>query len=236
MADRGNVRSVRHGLAVAAVLMGWSAPALGAQTDQPCDVVPMDCTFEALPFEFTVVDAETHRPLADVHALAEWQIHGVGGRPNGPLMVLEAVSGQNGVLNFPGWGPITGPVTGIGIGRDPVITLFKTGYRTLVINNGDPPGTKETQRVRRFGQHGRTYALEPFRGAPPEWLQELERVYAGIAFPRSDDQSLQFRGPYLNRLRRVWAEREKVPEGFRGERDLFWFVEKRMKFLEEGHR
>ena len=90
--------------------------------------------------------------------------------------------------------------------------------------------------MRRFGQHGRTYALEPFRGAVPEWLQELERVYAGIAFPRSDDQSLQFRGSYLNRLRRVWAEREKVPERFRDERAIFWFVEKRLKFLEEGHR
>jgi hypothetical protein len=44
----------------------------------------------------------------------------------------------------------------MGIGRDPVITLFKTGYKALEINNGDPPGTKETQRVRRFYQDGRT--------------------------------------------------------------------------------
>ena len=236
MADRGNVGSAPYGLVVAAVVLGCLGPTRGAQADQPCEVVPTPCTFEGLPFAFTVVDAETQQPVTDVHALAEWQIHGVGGGLNGPLMVLEAVSGQNGVFDFPGWGPIDGPATGIGIGRDPVITLFKTGYRTLVINNGDPPGMKETERVRRFGQHGRTYALEPFRGAPPEWLVELERVYAGIAFPRSDAQSLRFRRPYLNRLRRVWAEREKVPERFRGERDLFWFVEKRMTFLEEGHR
>ena len=164
MAHRGDVGPVRLCLAIAVVLMGSPVPAPGFQAEQPCEVVPMPCTFEALPFKFTVIDAETRQPLADVHALAEWQTHGPGGRLNGPLMALDAVSDPGGLLSFPGWGPIQGPVTGIGIGRDPVITLFKTGYKALVINNGSPPGTRETQRVRRFGQNGRTYALEAFRG------------------------------------------------------------------------
>jgi len=196
----------------------------------------MPCTFEALPFKFTVVDAETRQPLADVHALAEWQTYGPGGRLNGPLMVLDAVSTPDGLLSFSGWGPIQGPVDGLGVGRDPVITLYKTGYKALVINNGYLPPARERERVRRFAQDGWTYALEPFRGTPEEWVKELDRIYAGVAFPRSDDQSLKFRIPYLNRLRRVWAERERVPERLRGERDFFWFVEKRITFLEEGHR
>ena len=227
---------MRRRWAVAILLMGSLMSPLWAKADQPCEVVPMPCTFEALPFKFKIVDAETRQPLADVHALAEWQTHGPGGRLNGPLMALDAVSDPGGLLSFPGWGPIQGPATGIGIGRDPVITLFKTGYKALVINNGSPPGTRETQRVRRFGQDGRTYTLERFGGIPEDWLKELERVYAGRAFPRGDDQSLQFRVPYLNRLRRVWAERERVPERLRGERDFFWFVQRRMIFLEEGHR
>ena len=53
-------------LAISSVL--WP---LWVQADQPCEVVPMPCTFEALAFEFRVVDAETRQPLPDVHALAE---------------------------------------------------------------------------------------------------------------------------------------------------------------------
>src|SRR5262245_58378532 len=120
--------------------------------------------------------------------------------------------------------------------RDPIITVFKTGYKALLIYNGDPPGTKETQRVRRFYRDGGAFALEPFRGAPEDWLKELDQVYAGVAFPRSDEQSLQFRTQYLNRLRRVWAEGTKIPPSLRKERYFFWFVERRMRFLEEGHR
>ena len=91
----------------------------------------MPCTFEAPPFTLKVVDAETRRPLEGVHALAEWQTHGGwGGGLDGPLMVLDAASGAGGVLSLPGGGPLDGPLGDLGVGRDPVITLFKTGYRT----------------------------------------------------------------------------------------------------------
>src|SRR5262245_31028946 len=223
-------------LGLVSLLLFISMIALPVAADQPCDTAPIPCMFESPAFTFTVVDAETRRPLADVHALVEWQVHGLGGRLNGPLMVMDAVTQSDGVLAFPAWGPMEGPPGGIGIGRDPIITVFKTGYKALLINNASPPGTKETERVRRFYRDGGTFALEPFRGTPEDWLKELDRVYAGIAFPRSDEQSLQFRTEYLNRLRRVWAEREKIPASVRKERDFFWFVEGRMKFLEEGRR
>src|SRR5919198_3679602 len=200
MADRGDVGSVRRFLLVAVVFTTSLIWPQSAHADQPCEVVPLPCTFEALPFTFAVVDAETRQPLADVHALAEWQGHGAGGRLDGPLMVLDAVSGHDGVLRFPAWGPIEGPATGIGVGRDPVITLFKAGYKGLVINNGDPPGTKETQRVRRFYQDGRRYALEPFRGTPREWAAELWRVGRPMAAPASDELLRKFREPYLRRV------------------------------------
>src|SRR5262245_21623186 len=92
-----------------------SVPAAG----QLCDILPMPCTFESPALKFIVVDAETRAPLVDVHALAEWQVHGYGGRLNGPLIVMDAVSRSDGVLAFPAWGPIEGPADGIGIGRDP---------------------------------------------------------------------------------------------------------------------
>jgi hypothetical protein len=223
-------------LAVVSVLLFILMIPPPANAGQLCEILPMPCTFESPAFKFTVVDAETQRPLADVHALVEWQVHGPGGRLNGPLIVMDALSQSDGVLAFPAWGPIEGPADGIGIGRDPIITVFKPGYKALLIYNGDPSGTKETQRVRRFYRDGGTFALEPFRGTPEAWVKELDQVYAGIATPRSDEQSLQFRGPYLNRIRRVWAEREKMPQRLRGERGFFWFVEGWMRLLEGKQR
>src|SRR5262252_4040708 len=93
--------------------------ALPVTAGQLCEIFPMPCLFESPAFTFTVVDAETQAPLADAHALAEWQVHGPGGRLNGPLIVMDAVSQSDGVLALPAWGPIEGPADGIGIGRDP---------------------------------------------------------------------------------------------------------------------
>src|SRR2546427_5724916 len=188
MAHRRDVIRLLKTAAMTFMLLVSLVSPIVAAPAQPCEVVPMPCTFEGLPFKITVIDAETRKPLADVHALAEWQIHGAGGRLNGPLMVLDAASGLDGTLAFPGWGPIDGPVTGLGIGRDPVITLFKSGYKALVINNADPPGTPETQRVRKFYQGGRTYELEPFRGSRDQWLEQLGRVAFGVGPPPTDEE------------------------------------------------
>src|SRR2546422_3791055 len=184
MAHRRDVIRLLKTAAMTFMLLVSLVSPIVAAPAQPCEVVPMPCTFEGLPFKITVIDAETRKPLADVHALAEWQMHGAGGRLNGPLMVLDAASGPDGALAFPGWGPVDGSVMGLGIGRDPIITLFKSGYKALVINNADPPGALETQRVRRFYQDGRTYELEPFRGTDEEWIHELTPIYPAAALPR----------------------------------------------------
>jgi len=236
MAHRRDVIRLLKTAAMTSILLVSLVSPIAAAPEQPCEVVPMPCTFEGLPFKITVIDAETRKPLADVHALAEWQIHGAGGRLNGPLMVLDAASGLDGTLAFPGWGPIDGPVTGLGIGRDPVITLFKSGYKALVINNADPPGTPETQRVRKFYQGGRTYELEPFRGSPDQWLEQLREVVLGLAVPRSDESTLRFRNAYLNRLMLVSSERPKLPVEHQRPVNFFWHVDRSLKLLEEGHR
>ncbi len=236
MAHRRDVIRLLKTAAMTSILLVSLVSPIAAAPEQPCEVVPMPCTFEGLPFKITVIDAETRKPLADVHALAEWQIHGAGGRLNGPLMVLDAASGLDGTLAFPGWGPIDGPVTGLGIGRDPVITLFKSGYKALVINNADPPGTPETQRVRKFYQGGRTYELEPFRGSPDQWLEQLREVVLGLAVPRSDESTLRFRNAYLNRLMLVSSERTKLTVGHQRPGNFFWHVDRSLKLLEEGHR
>src|SRR5438128_3553770 len=168
MVDRGDVIPLRRFLAIVILVTGSLLGPLWAQADQPCEVVPMPCTFEGLPFTFKVLDAETQQPLADVHALAEWQMEGVGGRADGPLMVKDTVSGSDGLISVDAWGPIEGPRTGLVIGSDPVVTLFKSGYKALILNNGYLPPGREREQVRRFVRKDSTHALEPFRGTPDE--------------------------------------------------------------------
>jgi len=220
-------------IGVVASSLLWS---MATHAGQPCEVVPMPCTFEAVPFRFTVVDAEARRPLADVHALAEWQVHGPGGRLNGPLMVLDAMSDPDGVLKFPGWGPSEGPWDGIGIGRDPVITLFKSGYKTDILDNGYRGPARERERVRRATHDGRTYPLERFVGTPREWVRELKKVRDGVAMPRSNERTLRFRAHYLRRLELIAAERDKFPPEALQIGEFAWHLDRELKFLREGHR
>jgi hypothetical protein len=193
----------------------------------------MPCTFEGLPFMLKVVDSQTQKPLSDVHALAEWQMYGAGGRLNGPAMALDAVSDADGVMRFPGWGPVKGSVLGIGIGRDPLITLYKRHYRTLRIINGGPPGMKDTERTRRFYQDGYTFRLTPFEGTAAERLEDLNRA-GGL--PRSDENSLRFRAAYLNRTKRLSLEREDFSPELLRPGSFLWHLDRTLKLLEEGHR
>ncbi len=205
-----------------------------AAADFQCSVLHI-CYYEGPAFQFRVVDAETRQPLGDVHALAEWVLYGMHGL-NGPLLVRDTVSGPDGKIAFPAWGPLRGPVSGLSLDHSPAITLFKAGYKTFLLQNrGVPLGEDQTTRVRTFDYEGKTIALEPFRGTPEEWVEELKKA-AWRGWGRSDNQGLQFRVPYLNRLERVWAERDKLPESYRKPGQTFWHIEREIRFLEEGKR
>ena len=191
------------------------------------------CVYESPGFRFTVADKATGQPLADIHALAEWVQHGPYGR-NGPLMVQDALSGADGALVFPAWGPVRGTRRGLMLNLDPTITLFKPGHKTLRIQNAYPEGTTETTRVRRFGQDGQTIAMEPFRGTPETWMEQLRKAKEGAAISLSEEQIVQFRVPYLNQLKRLWAERSNVPLEYQKAGQFFWHVERDIKLLQEG--
>ena len=204
-----------------------------AQADVLCTLVG-HCTYEGAPFRFTVVDAETGQPLADVHALAEWVLEGPHG-VNGPLMVQDAASGPDGVVAVPAWGPISGPRSGLRIRLDPVITLFKIGYQVLPVFNTHIVGTVEqtlTVRVRRFGEDGKTFRLERFRGTPDAWVGELDKATGGFTGRAYDEQIRPFRVPYLNRKRRVLAERDKLPTQKKIQ-NFFSAIEHSIRYLEE---
>src|SRR5882762_8988127 len=183
VAHRADVGLMFRLTAVSIVVL---ATLLGPRTveAQDCKVLLIPCMYEGVPFALTVVDAETDQPVAEVHGLAEWQNVGYHGR-NGPLMVQDAVSGADGVLRFPKWGPIRGYVSGLVSGFDPVVSVFKLGYEVVVEYN--KLIVDDTEKARRFGQDGRTIRLVPFRAPPRSWLHQLRMVSAPQAAPISDD-------------------------------------------------
>jgi hypothetical protein len=158
-------RALRDSLMVGVILLilGSVTP-LHAQAclgQYPC--------WESPGFTIRVIDRQTQEPLAGVHALAEWIAYGGFGR-RGIFMAQEAVSGADGWLVFPPWGPFRGYEPGMLGLHDPAITLFRPGYLPelehgrRVIYNATPPDQTELTRVRRFGRDGATFGMEPFRG------------------------------------------------------------------------
>jgi hypothetical protein len=186
------------------------------------------CLYESPGFRFTVVDKETGRPLADVHALAEWIGYGALGH-HGVFMAQDAVSGPDGVVPFPPWGPIRGSPSGLVFQFDPVITLFGPGYilpesygsGKRWIYNATPGGITETTRVRRFGREGERFAMEPFRGTSEAWVRHLREVaFPDVGAGVSEEARRRVRRAFLNRHRRVQEELEKLPRDRRDVEDL----------------
>jgi ELWxxDGT repeat protein len=174
--------------------------------------------FESPGFAIRVVDRETAQPLSGVHGLAEWIVDGGwGGRRI--FMAQDAVSGLDGRLVFPAWGPFRGYEPGMAFQMDPAVTLFRAGYLPeadqgrRIIFNATPPGQKETTRIRRFGQDGATFGMEPFRGDTEGWLAYLmEAARPDLGAGVSKREMPRVRAPLRSRLERVQAELETLPQ------------------------
>ena len=193
----------------------------------------LQCFYESPGFKIRVVDKETGKPLVDVHALAEWVQYGYHG--SGALLVAQdAVSGADGMLSFAPWGPTRGSSAGLVLNQDPVITLYKLGYDVILINNA--PGRDERARVRGLWQNGQTFALSLFRGNSDERVKQLLIPGFGLAIPGNEETKVLFREPYLNRLRRLSAEKDTLPQKFQNPGQFFWHVQRDIKSFEEAKR
>jgi hypothetical protein len=170
------------------------------------------CLFEAPGFTIRVVDEQTGQPVPDAHAMAVWIALGMWGR-NYALMALEAVSQADGSLTFPAWGPMRGS-EGLMPGRDPVISIFKPGYRALLLYNATPFGQPDSARVHAFHLGGRRVELTQFQGTPAEGVAELRKAaYPSVVGSPSVNQPASIRAVYVNHLRRVRTEAERLPRG-----------------------
>jgi hypothetical protein len=194
------------------------------------------CLYLSPGFTLTVVDVETGRPITGVYAWAEWVQYGAHGR-GGPLMVQDATSDAAGALTFPHWGPRLGSRGGLLLGIDPAVILFKSGYATLLVENGVPPGASHHAAVRAMSRNRETLRLQPFRGSPAEWVEELRKLVhpalsAGIAATHRD----RFRTVYLRRTDLIHAELSALPPDLKEVRQLRSSVERDEQFYRRGSR
>jgi hypothetical protein len=218
-----------------ASVFGLTASALG-QNDRSDPLCPhiVACQYEAPAFTIRVVDQQTGQPLADVHAITGWLAWGFHGS-RAVLMVLEAVSDADGQLFFPAWGPVKSGVPGLLGGRDPLISLFRPGYRTKLIYNATPIGQPETARVHAFDPAGRTFELSRFQGSPTEETAELRKGGDPLeGTTMSEHDPLSFRRAYANRLRRVRAKAQSLPYRSPDLESLLWRLKTGTEYLDPG--
>ena len=197
-------------LAAFLIVLGLLAPAR-AEAHVLCSWLAL-CPYGSPGFALTVVDAESGNPLADVYAWAEWVQYGSHG-VNGPIMIQEAQAGANGRLVFPWWGPRFGYRSGLDIGSDPAVILFKPGYATQIVQNGERPGMRTTDAIRVFTRNGETLRLQRFAGSIDERVRQLRALAFSPTMGRmSDDQAAQFRALYLTRFDLATAELDRLPQ------------------------
>ena len=197
-------------VAAIVIALGLVAPAQ-AEAYVLCNWLAI-CPYGSPGFTLTVVDAESGNPLADVYAWAEWVQYGGHGL-NGPIMIQEAQASGDGRLVFPWWGPRFGYRSGLDIGSDPAVILFKSGHATLIVQNGERPGMRTTDAIRVFTRNGETLRLQRFRGSAIERVAELRRlVHPGLTSFVSDAQRDRFRASYLRRLGYAETESARLPQ------------------------
>lgn len=96
-------------------------------------------TLSAEPVTARVVDADTGKPLAGVVIMAYWELHQGSFTGHafgcGAIDIEEAVTDANGQFHIPGWGPITSYGSCDMRAINPILMLFKPGYKANGVNN-----------------------------------------------------------------------------------------------------
>jgi hypothetical protein len=129
-------------------------------------------TYSAKEIHGTIVDADTGQPLEGVNIVAEWQIDRTTvGDENALLHLTETVTGKDGKYTLPAWGPIGLPLRAdFGQGRDPLLSIFKSGYEPEYIQN-DLVSDMRYRRtpVGEFKWNGATTKLKKWTGSTRDY-------------------------------------------------------------------
>ena len=132
--------------------------------------------YSAEPIEAWVVDEKTGKPLEGVIVVAHWKLMRgtVAGRvPAGTMMLLETVTDANGRFSFPAWGPLENASEGILDHEDPMLILFKSGYRQTGLSNHYGIRAEDKPSKRKSEWSGKTIKMTRFEGTPEQYASHV---------------------------------------------------------------
>lgn len=112
--------------------------------------------------ETWVVDAETGKPIEGVVTVAHWELEGWHGA-TGQLLVMEAITDENGHFYFPWWIRLYFPLRGHLVNHDPRLLLFKNGYEHKELQNW-PYSNYNRTPFRHSDWNGKTVKMEKVSG------------------------------------------------------------------------
>ncbi len=118
--------------------------------------------YTAEPMTAIVVDATTRKPIEGANVIALWRLEGRGmsySATAGFLKVMETVSGTDGRIAFPGWGPRVALQGNIRLDA-PGLIIFKPGYRLGVFSNSGSVMSNAPSRL-KSSWNNRELRLEP---------------------------------------------------------------------------
>ena len=145
--------------------------------------------YSAESIEARVVDAETEQPIKDVIVVAHWQLMGglEGGNPVGQLMVMEALSDEQGRFYFPAWEKWHWGQGWLG-DEDPELIIFKSDFRYISVTNSEytrPSKYRDARKPsgsskRSSFWNGETIRMERFEGTMGDYEGNFESVNGSL--------------------------------------------------------
>jgi hypothetical protein len=140
-------------------------------------------TYSAKEIHGKIVDADTGQPLEGVNIIAQWKIDRAWvGDEKALLHVTEAVTDKDGNYSFPAWGPITlPPLADFGEGRDPLISIFKSGYDVEFLDNGIVSDIRYRRTpLGEFKWNGATTKLKKWKGNVRDYWWRVGVMSGGL--------------------------------------------------------
>jgi hypothetical protein len=133
--------------------------------------------------QFVLVDAQTNKPIEGAIVLANWPVKyvpmffGEVGRNHDSVAFFEGVTGEEGVIKFPAWGPKYAD-WGVDIDRSgPIIRIFKQGYEFLELTNNtnfiDLSKDPNYDSPLPSDWNNEVVKLGPFKGGDKEYAEHL---------------------------------------------------------------
>ena len=130
-----------------------------------------------------IVDADTRAPLSAVNIVAQWKIDRAWvGDDKALLRVTETVTDKDGNYSFAAWGPIPLPANAdFGEGRDPLLSIFKSGYDVEFLDNGVISDTRFRETpLGEFKWNGATTKLKKWSGNVKDYWWKVGVLSGGL--------------------------------------------------------